>query len=374
MELDLTKTHTLLAAYEALPPVPSFLKDRYFPTNAMTDIFNTDDVLVDYKDGSRRAAPVVLPTVGGKVMTRDAFTTDRFTPPLIAPQRTLSIDDLKKRGFGEAVFSGVSPAERKVLMTMRDLRELDEATTRREEIMAAETLINSKCVLQQWNGTDYTTADPVTIQFYTGGTNPYQYTPAKGWDTTDGAILQDLQQMILMLTQKGLAAEELVVAGDVVDAIINNPTMQKLLDINRMNLGGIAPLELPEGAAHIGTLNVFGKMIKIISYVETYENDEGTITPYIPAGTVILTAPGAGRGLYGAVTQLEWDGEFYSYPGRRVPKYLPNPTTNVRSLTLSSCPILIPKNKGAWISAKVTGLNAGLSLTDEAKVDEAQTV
>ena len=374
MELDLTKTHTLLAAYEALPPVPSFLKDRYFPTNAMTDIFNTDDVLVDYKDGSRRAAPVVLPTVGGKVMTRDAFTTDRFTPPLIAPQRTLSIDDLKKRGFGEAVFSGVSPAERKVLMTMRDLRELDEATTRREEIMAAETLINSKCVLQQWNGTDYTTADPVTIQFYTGGTNPYQYTPAKGWDTTDGAILQDLQQMILMLTQKGLAAEELVVAGDVADAIINNPTMQKLLDINRMNLGGIAPLELPEGAAHIGTLNVFGKMIKIISYVETYENDEGTITPYIPAGTVILTAPGAGRGLYGAVTQLEWDGEFYSYPGRRVPKYLPNPTTNVRSLTLSSCPILIPKNKGAWISAKVTGLNAGLSLTDEAKVDEAQTV
>ena len=259
-------------------------------------------------------------------------------------------------------------------MTMRDLRELDEATTRREEIMAAETLINSKCVLQQWNGTDYTTADPVTIQFYTGGTNPYQYTPAKGWDTTDGAILQDLQQMILMLTQKGLAAEELVVAGDVADAIINNPTMQKLLDINRMNLGGIAPLELPEGAAHIGTLNVFGKMIKIISYVETYENDEGTITPYIPAGTVILTAPGAGRGLYGAVTQLEWDGEFYSYPGRRVPKYLPNPTTNVRSLTLSSCPILIPKNKGAWISAKVTGLNAGLSLTDEAKVDEAQTV
>ena len=178
MELDLTKTHTLLAAYEALPPVPSFLKDRYFPTNAMTDIFNTDDVLVDYKDGSRRAAPVVLPTVGGKVMTRDAFTTDRFTPPLIAPQRTLSIDDLKKRGFGEAVFSGVSPAERKVLMTMRDLRELDEATTRREEIMAAETLINSKCVLQQWNGTDYTTADPVTIQVSTGGNNQYQYTPA----------------------------------------------------------------------------------------------------------------------------------------------------------------------------------------------------
>lgn len=354
MELDLTKTYTLLAAYETLPPVPSFLKDRYFPTNAMTDVFNTDDVLVDYKDGSKKAAPYVLPTVGGKVIDRDAFTTDRFTPPLIAPQRTLSIDDLKKRGFGESLFNGVAPADRKALITMRDLRELDEMTTRREEIMAAETLINSKCVMKQWNGTDSNTEK--TIQFYTEGTNPYKYEPAKGWDTAEGTILQDLHQMILMLNEKGLPAEDLVVAGDVADAMINNATLQKLLDINRMNLGGIAPLELPEGAAHIGTLNVFGKMIKIISYVETYENDEGTITPYIPEGTVILTAPGAGRGLYGAVTQLEYDGEFYSYAGRRVPKYLPDPKTNVRTLTLSSCPVLIPKNKGAWISAKVTGL------------------
>lgn len=357
MDLDLTKTHTLLAAYEAIPKVPAFLKDRYFPTNAMTDVFNTDDVLVDYRDGSKKAAPFVVPTVGGKIIDRSAFTTDRYTPPLIAPQRTLSIDDLKKRGFGEAIFNNVAPADREALITLRDLRELDEMTTRREEIMAAETLINSKCVMKQWDGSNYDTTE--TIQFYSGGSNPYQYTPAKGWDTSEGVILQDLNQMVLMLTRKGLAAEELVVSGDVADAIINNTAIQKMLDNNRMNLGGIAPLELPEGAAHIGTLNVFGKMIKIISYVETYENDEGTVTPYIPDGTVILTAPGAGRGLYGAVTQLEYDGAFYSYTGRRVPKYLPDPKTNVRTMTLSSCPILIPKNKGAWISAKVTGLLGG---------------
>ena len=372
MELDLTKTHTLAAAYEALPPVPSFLKDRYFPTNPMTDVFNTDDVLVDYKDGSRKAAPFVLPTAGGKVITRDAFTTDRFTPPLIAPQHPLSIDDLKKRGFGEAIFSGVAPAERKVLVTMRDLRELDEMTTRREEIMAAETLINDKCVMKQWDGTNFDTE--AVIQFHEGVTNPYQYTVANGWDTATANILQDLYQMSLMLTQKGLPAEELVMAGDVADAIINNAAMQKLLDNNRMNLGGVAPLELPEGAAHIGTLNVFGKMIKLIAYSETYENDEGVVTPYIPAGTVILTAPGAGRGLYGAVTQLEWDGEFYSYPGRRVPKYLPDPNTNTRKLTLSSCPVLIPKNKGAWISAKVTGLADPDVLVDQAKTDSGRTI
>lgn len=355
MELDLTRTHTLLAAYEAIPAVPSFLKDRYFPTNAMTDVFVTDDVLVDYKDNGRKVAPFVSPVVGGVVITRSGFTTERFTPPLIAPQRTLSIDDLKKRGFGEAIFSGVSPAERKALITLRDLQDLDQMTTRREEIMAAETMINSKCVMKHVTA-DAGVTDDKEIKFYEGAVNPNQYIPTIGWDADGASILNDLQEMVKMLTVKGLPAEELVVAGDVADAIIHNEELQKLLDNNRMNLGGIAPLELPDGAAHIGTLNVYGKLIKIIAYTESYEADDGTITPYIPDGTVILTAPACGRGLYGAVTQLEWDGEFYTYPGRRVPKYLPKPGENTRTLTLSSCPVLIPKNKGAWISAKVTGL------------------
>lgn len=358
MELDLTKTHTLLAAYEAIPAVTSFLKDRYFPTNAMTDVFNTEDVLVDYKDNGKKVAPFVSPILGGVVNTRGTYSTSRFTPPLVAPARTLSIDDLKKRGFGEAIFSGVTPAQRKTLLTLRDLQELDAMTTRREEIMAAEILANDKCVMKTITDAAGTTEDN-EIKFHEGETNPYQYTPTKGWDTAEAKSLQDLQVMVRMLIDKGLPAEELVVAGDVADAIINNPTLQKLLDNNRMNLGGITPLELPEGAAHIGTLNVYGKLIKIIAYTETYEDDDGTLTPYIPNGTVILTAPAAGRGLYGAVTQLELDGEFYTYPGRRVPLYMPDFGKKTRTLTLSSCPLLIPRNKGAWISAKVTGLIGG---------------
>lgn len=361
MELDLTKTHTLLAAYEALPPVTSFLKDRYFPTNAMTDIFNTEDVLVDYKDGVKKVAPFVAESVGGMIIARTGFTTDKFEPPLIAPARSLTIDDLRKRGFGEAIFNGLSPAQRETMITLRDLQELDAMTTRREEIMAAETMINSKCVMKHITNVSSPETSPQekTIVFYSGGTNPNVYTPTVGWDASGAKILDDLNAMVQMLTSKGLPAEDLIVSGDVASAIINDATLQKLLDVNRMNLGGVAPLELPAGAAHIGTLNVYGKMIKIISYTETYEDDEGTVTPYIPAGTVILTAPACGRGLYGCVTQLEMDGEFYSYPGRRVPLYRADFSANTRKLVLSSRPVLIPKVKGCWVSAKVTGLGVG---------------
>lgn len=359
LEIDITKTWTLLKAYEALPPVTSFLKDRYFPTNAQTDVFNTEEVLVDYKEGTKKVAPFVAPSLGGMIVARSGFTTDKFAPPLIAPARQLTIDDMKKRGFGEAVFSGMTPEQRATVLTLRDLQELDQMTTRREEIMAAETMINSKCVMKHITNASSpeTSPEEKTIVFYTGGTNPYTYTPTIGWDASGAKILQDLNAMVRMLTDKGLPAEELVIAGDVADAIINDPTMQKLLDNSRMNLGGIAPLSLPNGAAHIGTINVFGKMIRLITYTETYEDDEGTITPYLPAGTIILTAPACGRGLYGAVTQLEMDGEFYTYPGRRVPLYRPDWANNTRKVTLSSCPVLIPRSKGCWISAKVTGLS-----------------
>ena len=67
-----------------------------------------------------------------------------------------------------------------------------------------------------------------------------------------------------------------------------------------------------------------------------------------------LTAPAAGRTLYGAVSQVEQaDGLFHTYTGKRVPKYLSNAEGNSRSLTLTSCPLLIPNNKNPFIVAKV---------------------
>lgn len=352
MELDLTKTHTLLAAFESVPRVPSFLKDRYFPTNPQTDIFVTDDVLVDYKANGKKVAPFVLPSVGGKPITRTGFTTDRFTPPLVAPKCELTVDELKKRGFGESVFSGVAPADREALITLNDLHEMDGQTTRREEIMAAETLLNDACVMKQYAGAGQNDQEKI-IKFHEGEQNPYVYAPDVSWDQATATILDDLNAMVQMLSTKGLPAEDLIVGADVASAIIHNEPLQKLMHNTRINLGEIKPEEMPAGASILGYLNVYGKMLRIISYVETYEDEEGEIKSYIPADAVILTAPGCGRGLYGAVTQLELDNNFHTYPGRRVPLFMPDFSKGTRTLTLSSCPVLIPKCKGAWISAVV---------------------
>lgn len=348
MELDITRTHTLLAAFENTEPAPSFLKDRYFPTDDTIDVFNTDDVLVDYQDASGdTVAPFVIPG-GSTDVARDGFHTSRFTPPLIAPKRKMTIDDLKKRGFGESVFSDLTPAERELTLTLKDLKDLEKTTIRREELMAAETFMTDGCVMTPEGGAAN------VIKFHTGDVNPYQYAPATAWSDAGAKIYDDICAMVQMLTSRALPAKDLLVSPDVANMILHNTEMQKLLDISRLNVGNIHPLDLDDAAAHIGTINAMGKMINIISYAGMYKTEAGELTHYLPEGTAIVTAPGAGRGLYGCITQLEQaDNQFHSYKGRRVPKYIADPTTNERTVTLSSAPILIPKVEGGWIFANV---------------------
>ena len=352
MAFNFYETHNLLMAVEQLTPPTTFLRDRYFPTNDATDVFSTNDVLVEYKDGSKRIAPFVAPRKGGVTILRSGYEVQRFEPPFVAPRRMLTIDDLNKRGFGEALLTQLTPEMRQRTLILKDAQELSEMIARREEVMAAEVMQTNACVMKHI-ADDADVVDEKYIQFYTGSSNPAQYTPSGSWNKDYTGIGADIGAMARMLTKRGLPATELLVGADVADAVLANAEIQKLLDLNNYNAGRIDPKVLPHGVTHIATLNVKGRLIDVICYDEEY-TDGSEIKPYIDPKTVILTAPAAGRTLYGAVSQVEQsDGQFHTYTGRRVPKYLSNAEGNTRSLTLSSCPLLIPNNKNPFIVAKV---------------------
>lgn len=354
MPIDFYKTHTLLAAIEQVPTIHTFLRDRYFPTNETTDVFSTDDVLIEYREGSKKLAPFVAPRKGGITITRNGSYMERYEPPFIAPRRAMTIDDLKKRGFGEALMTQLTPDMREAAMLLKDADELTQLIIRREEAMAAETLINNGCVMKHYADDLGTVAEEKEIRFYDGSSNPAWYTPAIDWSDPENNMISDMAIMIRMLTERGLAATELLVAPDVADNILADEKLQKLLDLKNYNVGGVDPSLLPEGVAKVARLNIKGRMIDILCYEDTYESDDGKITQFIPAGHAVMTAPGVGRTLYGAVTQLEQsDGQFHTYTGRRVPKYLSDPNNNTRTLTVTSCPLMIPNQKTSWITAKV---------------------
>lgn len=351
--MDFTNTLTLLAAIEEVPKEATFLRDRYFPTNASTDIFNTDEVLVEYKDGDKKLAPFVSPRKNGVSVFREGYEIHKFEPANIAPKRPLYIDELKKKGFGEALFSTLTPEQRQTALLMKDYQDLDQMISRREEKMAAELLQTNGLVMKHIadKGDEY---EEKSIQFYTGSSNPAVYTPSKSWADASADIYGDIAAMIAMLTKKGLPATDVLLGTDATAAFINNTQIQKFMDNRRFELGGISQSELPNGAAQLGTLVVNGHKMTFYGYDNTYTDDDGTDKPYLDAASVVVTAPACGRTAYGAVTQVEQaDGEFHTYAGARVPHYVASAEGNSRSITITAKPLMMPNHKNAFIVGKV---------------------
>ena len=148
-ELNFFDNYLLQAITEEIVPETSFFRDRYFPTEA-GDIFAADKVLTEYQKGDRKMACFVAPRVGDIPVERKGYAIHEYQPAYIAPSRLLTIDDLSKRGFGEAIFPGSTPAERAARLQLRDLTDLDRRIRRLEEWMAVQTMINNGCTMQEY--------------------------------------------------------------------------------------------------------------------------------------------------------------------------------------------------------------------------------
>lgn len=348
----LFETHTLIAALEKIFEPVTFLRDRYFPTDEV-DIFSTDDILVEYREGNKKLAPFVNPRKGGVNVARNGYTMTRYTPPFIAPKRSLTIDELKRKGFGEALFSKLTPEERAAVYALNDASDLRDLISRREEAMSAEVMIDNKCTMYEYvDGEAPVLVDDVV--YYSEDENPARYTTQAPWDGKNTHIFRDLEAMARMLTSNGLPVADLVCSPDVADAIINAEEVQKILDIRNYSMGRVEPKTLADGAAVIASFPVLGRNLDIISYDESYTDDNGKDKLFIPSGFCVMTAPRAGRTFYGAVTQMEQsDGEYHTYANKRVTKYITDAKENVRELTVSSRPLPAPRAKNCFISANV---------------------
>ncbi len=349
---DLHDPRTLKVFADRYVKPKSFLKDFFFPTTT-ADMFSTESVLIDSMKRSRKPAPFVIS--GSKDSSRDGFVTDEYKPPRIAPSRTMRVDDLKKRGFGEQIFnSNDKPNLRAVRMTVQDMNDMSDMITRREEIMCSEVLRTNACVMKHIDANGGADTETHTLKFYSGDANDQVYTPAKSWADASADILGDIYAMRKVIRTAGNPADILLVSADVADAVMKNTEIRSQLDNRRMETGNMKPMELPDGAVKICELNVKGAWVAVIMYDETYEDDDGNDTAYLPEGTAIMTAKACGRGYYGGVIQLEHSSdEFQYYEGRRVPKLIKDVKNDEKKLQLVAKPIMAPVAKMGWIASTV---------------------
>ena len=230
------RTMTMIGAIQALPTHRTFLRDRYFPCTPATDMFPTEEVLIEYRDGNKKIAPVVAPRKGGVTIKREGYTTRRYAPPLVAPKRGLTIDDLNKRGFGEDLYSQITPEQREAQVLGNDLTELSTMIDGREEYMAASAMLNNGYVLKQYADDYGEKYEEFELFFYDGESDDSKYTPSGHWTDVDYDIIGDLRAMIRLLTSKGLPAEDAVFSPDVTDYIIKNKAIKEPVSYTHLTL------------------------------------------------------------------------------------------------------------------------------------------
>lgn len=353
MPISVFNTYYMAGMIQEIVLPQTFFHDRYFSTMPGVDIFAADKVLVEYRDGDRKMAPFVVRRAGDIPIARTGYEIHEFEPPYIAPSRLLTLDDLQKRGFGEALFSGSTPAERARALQIQDLSDLSRRIQRREEWMSVQTMINNGCSMTAY--IDNTTkGETYDVYYYdTTGSNPAIYTVSTKWDATGGDFMADVAAMAGDLLDRGLPATDLIVGTTVGQFIQSNEKIAKLLDNKRMEYGRIAPrVTNYPGVAWLGVLNFGGVDLDIYVVRETVVDENGTTQRLFPATSAMVTAPDCGHMMYGQVSQIEDDDQFHTFAMQRVPKFTVDKEHDIRKLRVAARPLAAPKQKAPWMYAK----------------------
>lgn len=140
-EISIYDPRTMGKLIVRMPKVRTFIRDTFFRN---VETFNTRKIDVDIKKGKRQLAPFVHPKIGSETIPNSGYQTNTYEPPLLAPDKLTTIDDILTRSPGEALYNGKSPKRRAVEKMQEDFRELDETITRREEWMCCQALFMGK--------------------------------------------------------------------------------------------------------------------------------------------------------------------------------------------------------------------------------------
>lgn len=347
MPISIYETRTMMTAIEKMMPVRTFFRDTFF---SLVETHVTEKIDVDFKKGKRKMAPFVAPRVGGITMDRQGFVTKSYTPPRVAPQRILTKDDISSRAMGEAVYSKLTPEERAGQLLGKDLAELDEYITRREEWMCREILINGKVTMKGLvdDSSDKTIDEVVDYSL----TNKETLIDTAKWDTDTADMFGDLKRWRLaVIKSSGKAPNVCIMASDVAEKFIKNTKIQALFDKKSIAVGSIEPIIKDDAVTFVGKITALG--LEVYSYDEWFLDDEGTEQPMMPEKTLLLARAGMAKRIYGAITQMDNSENFVTIEGERVPKVWADKGNDVKMVKVSSRPLPVPEDVDDWYVAVV---------------------
>ena len=355
--VNILDTYYMAGLWEGLSPVPTFFRDRYFPTGA-GDIYAADKVLVEYRDGDNAMAPFMVMGADPINVKREGYEIHEYSPTYVSQSRDLTADQLKQRGFGEAILSKSTEEERAAKLVSEDLALLERRFSRTEEFLCSQVMINNGFTIQEH--LDETHTKLAELKFYDpakGNDGVYTITQW-GAGTTFADVCADIEAMCDALSARGLPAVDLVIGRKVRDFLLSMSDFRDLVNKQSGIIvaeGGIRQtLSQYQGVTFLGTINFNGYDLNVIVANEQYSAVSGgsvVRTNYFPATSMMVTAPAAGHLMYAHIVHMDEDGEIETITGKRVPDLFVDRKKKKREIILESRPLAAPQNYSPWIYA-----------------------
>lgn len=348
--MNFDDTRMLLGAVERAYTPSTALVDVFFPN---IQVFSTEIVDMEFRKGSRLMAPFVVPGGKGINMARTGSTIRSYRAPLMRPKRIIEPADILIRGFGESEYSTKTPEQRAAEIRGRDLSELIDMCVRRQEWMAAQLLLNGEYDVEGL-ADDGSKAHVDTISF-PDFTNKVTLSGSGTWDNASADIIADLDKVSQKIRREaGMVPTMAICSSNVAKYIINNEKLRQYMLIpsrDNMALMSIQPQFVRPELLRVGYVSALS--LEIYAYDGGYKNDKGEFVSYIPDDYTIVGIPGRGKRLFGAITQVESDGQYHTYDNAYVPKVLADAEYDHTSLTMSSRCVLCPEFLDDWAVIKV---------------------
>lgn len=356
MAVNIYDPRFMIRMIDQQPPMTTFMKDTFF---RRTQMFPTKAVDFDVKKGGMAMAPFVHPRIGSKVLERRGFKTETYKPPLVAPKRVLTTDDIAARLPGEPLYNGYHPNRRRVELLQNDLIELDESITRREEWMCAQVMFNAEIPVigEGINETIVFEFDNTVVVDI-----PWS-------DHVNSTPIKDLEEARRIVGRSGFSANIAIADSKTMWDLIENKGLKELLDNTRYEMGIIAPEVLANGANYIGFLRKANLHLYSYEgefadndninpdYPDVKPEDKGFIPavyPLVPPGKVVV-APARNlpaRMLYAIIHDIQ----IGSIMRARVPKQWDQQEPSERYVKMSSAPLPCPQSLDAWVVLDVGGV------------------
>lgn len=345
--MDLFELRTMLAAVERMPRPRRFLTTTFF--GAAPIMATTEHIDIDIMKGNRRMAPFVRPNRPGTVVDRQGFVMRSYKPAYVKPKLETTAGELLVRQAGEHIYSARTPLDRAGDQLGRDMQDLDDRISRREEWMIARALTTGQVPIIGEGVNDL-------IDYQMDSDN--LVTEATLWTAAGADPIADLRKYKRRVSKKsGRTANACVMSAEAADAFLDSEEVLKKLNTRRVDMGMIKPEQLPDGVTYLGYLNDPG--LDLYQYEEWFtpdgeEDDSGLEDePMIPAGGLIV-GPTTSRNsmLYGAIKDVKAiEGALFDVD--RYPKSWTDEDAGVRWLSMQSAPIPGFHEPDAFVFAKV---------------------